>query len=194
MYLFNFRLLVATFGHDRPHRVQAAVWSILFWYTALGTFRFQDPAHAASAMAGKLLLLWSMLVVVCSLHAKNAYGWNITHDLAGLIEDHLVAPAGSLKDSSSTWQQQFRIHRELHGAGFHRTLTVSVQHKYDDTAHLHGCQTSLLQPLPSSIYADPYQLEDLLRSRSSNKDTVTSTAAGRRPFNFQLLGLLDLEL
>jgi hypothetical protein len=145
-------------------------------------------------MAGNLLLLWSMWVIAFCSNTKNAYGWYIPNDLTVLIADHLVAPAGSLKDSSSTWQHQFRIHRELHGAGFHRTLKINIQRINDDAAHLQGCHMSLLQPLPSSIYADPYQLEDLVRSSSSNEDTVTSSLAGQSSFQFQLLGPLDLEL
>ena len=38
----------------------------------------------------------------------------------------------------------------------------------------------LLQPLPSGLFADPYQLDDLRRTRPGSR--------------FQLLGPLDLEL
>jgi hypothetical protein len=145
-------------------------------------------------MAGKLILLWSMLAIAGCSTAHNAYAWRIPNDLAGLIADHLMIPTGSLKDSSSTWQQQFRMHRELHGAGLHRTLIINIQRIKDDASHLRGCQISLLQPLPSSIYADPYQLEDLVRSSSSNEAELRSSTAGRSSFEFQLLGPLDLEL
>jgi hypothetical protein len=156
-----------------------------------------DPAR--DAMAGNLPLLWFIWVVACCSYASTAYGWQVPNDLAGLIADHLMAPAASIRDSSSTWHQQFLIHRELRDAGFHRTLMYSIQRRTDNAAHLQGCQTSLLQPLPSSIYADPYQLEDLMRSTSSSGsdgslDTVTSTTARSSSFTFQLLGPLDLEL
>uniref|UniRef100_A0A383WGT5 Phosphatidylinositol-glycan biosynthesis class X protein n=1 Tax=Tetradesmus obliquus TaxID=3088 RepID=A0A383WGT5_TETOB len=57
-----------------------------------------------------------------------------------------------------------------------------------------GCQTSLLQLLPSSIYADPYQLEDLVRSSSSDAAAGPSSTAEGTAYTFQLLGPLDLEL
>lgn len=115
-------------------------------------------------------------------------------DLFALVAEHLIAPSAGLADSSNTWQQQFRIHRELQGAGFHRTLVFNIKCIEQHSIDLQGCQTSLLQPLPSSIYADPYQLEDLARSSSSSLATEAIGSAGGGPYNFKVLGTLDLEL
>jgi hypothetical protein len=114
--------------------------------------------------------------------------------LVELVADHLHAPAASLSDSTATWQAQFRVLRALHGAGFHRTLILTVQYSEASSQSLEGCQTSLLQPLPSSIYADPYQLEDLERSGSSDVAAAASSIAEGTTYKFQLLGPLDLEL
>lgn len=71
-----------------------------------------------------------------------------------------------------------RLLRSLSGRGFHRTLRLQLR-----AARGGGgapCTVALLQPLPSGLFADPYQLEDLARARPGAR--------------FDLLGPVDLEL
>lgn len=71
-----------------------------------------------------------------------------------------------------------------------------------DRTYKEGCEMWLLQPLPSSIFADPYQLEDLTRAAAatSNNSRSPSDPQQQQPqndeyrYSFKLLGPLDLEL
>ena len=70
------------------------------------------------------------------------------------------------------------VARSITGAGFHRTLEQNVTVTSSKAAG--GCQLATVQHLPSSVFVDPYQLEDLSRKESE--------------LSFQLVGPLDLEL
>ena len=99
----------------------------------------------------------------------------------------LRAPSewGAARGSSSSGA---RVTRRLEGAGgFHRTLHLELELDVDGEAPPGGgvCRAALLQPLPSGLFADPYQLEDLARASAS------SSGGGA---NFSLHGPLDLEL
>ncbi|GBF90927.1 hypothetical protein Rsub_03782 [Raphidocelis subcapitata] len=97
------------------------------------------------------------------------------------------APPAALRAAAPWNSAAVRLTRELDGAGFHRTLSLrvdaagAVPAAAAAAAGPAACRLVLLQPLPSGLFADPYQLEDLRR---------TSPAAPR----FELLGPLDLEL
>jgi hypothetical protein len=89
--------------------------------------------------------------------------------------------------SAPPWSAAVRLRRSLAGKGFHRTLGVRLEADAPRgvggaaaAAAASGCRAALVQPLPSGLFADPYQLGDLER-----------TGAGAR---FTLLGPLDLEL
>jgi hypothetical protein len=84
------------------------------------------------------------------------------------------------------------MQRRLDGKGFHKSLHLQIAAADPaggvTTSFVH-CPVSLLQPLPSSIFADPYQLGDLTRSAHRGSSKVEGYA-----YSFQLLGPLDLEL
>jgi hypothetical protein len=156
---------------------------------------YQQLMYIAAMPDTLHLLVWVWIVACCApAHAYKPEVWRMPTHLAGLLADHLRAPAATLTDSTATWQQQFSIQRELHGNGFHQTLEYKVELHSSSLASLQGCRISLLQPLPSSIYADPYQLEDLVRSSSSSVPAGGSSTGESTSYAFKLLGPLDLEL
>jgi hypothetical protein len=91
------------------------------------------------------------------------------------------APPAVLRGAAPWAGGGVQLTRALNGAGFHRALSLRVAVPRTAAARLGACRLVLLQPLPSGLFADPYQLEDLRR---------TSHAAPQS----ELLGPLDLEL
>lgn len=156
-----------------------------------------------------LLLLLVLTSSSCSsATARNAHSsWQVPQHIITELEAHLrasfVQPANTPSSSSAaaaavTWGGILDIHRRLDGTGFHRTLELRLAPAAEGSiARFAGCSLSLLQPLPSSVFADPYQLEDVTRlSISSNSSSSSDQrhAAGGYSYTFELLGPLDLEL
>jgi hypothetical protein len=77
------------------------------------------------------------------------------------------------------WPAEVRLRRELLGRGFHRTLVATLEAPAP-AGGAPRCRVALLQPLPSGLFADPYQLADLRR--------------GMPGAAFEVAGPLDLEL
>jgi hypothetical protein len=139
------------------------------------------------------ILVVLVLVVSINCH-ESAQGLQPTETVLQDLETYLRYDVNLLQSSSaaagSTWDSIISIQRRLDGKGFHRSLQLQIAPaSTHSTRDLQGCVLSLLQPLPSSIFADPYQLKDLTRSAYSSG----SHAAGY-DYVFKLLGPLDLEL
>lgn len=94
-------------------------------------------------------------------------------------QQHLGIPEPQALHTLPEWSEGVGVTRALEGAGFHQTLAVNVTVPAAAGSGA-SCRLALLQPLPPDFYADPYQLEDLARSKAA--------------FSFKLLGPLDLEL
>jgi len=105
---------------------------------------------------------------------------SIDPSLSAGAASRLGVPAALLDAPPPHWRSStVNLRRHLTGQGFHRSLHMNLQ--------LDGliggaaeCRLALLQLLPSGLFADPYQLDDLQRN-----------APGA---SFTLLGPLDLEL
>lgn len=141
--------------------------------------------------ASAMLLLLLLFLVSTNCHAQ---GLQLTESVLQDIETHVDCDMSLLRSSSvaagSTWDSIISIQRRLDGKGFHRSFQLHIAPaSTDSTQDVQGCALSLLQPLPSSIFVDPYQLEDLTRS-------IDSSGAHKDGYgyNFKLLGPLDLEL
>jgi hypothetical protein len=133
--------------------------------------------HSGRLRAFILLLL---LINISRVHCQG-----LTDTVLAELATHLQLDAAQLQEQStaaSDWGSTVSIQRNLQGTGFHRSLRLQIAPAA--AASVGACGLSLLQPLPSSIFADPYQLEDLTR---------TSTQVGY-DYAFSLLGPLDLEL
>lgn len=110
----------------------------------------------------------------------------INNDLVTVALERLGAPlTPTVLLDAAPFDDGVRPSRELQGEGFHRTLHIRLQAPHLPAARTGGvaaspCRAALLQPLPSGVFADPYQLEDLQRSRPGTR--------------FHLVGPLDLEL
>jgi len=140
-----------------------------------------------------LLLLLLHLSIICSTSKEEG---TITQTIAEELAAHLHTDTGQLTDNSfgaRTWGSILSIKRSLEGTGFHRTLKLELNYDAEDVT-LEGCQLSLLQPLPSGVFADPYQLEDLTRSSAGSAAGPDSPVSGGYSYTFKLLGPLDLEL
>ena len=98
--------------------------------------------------------------------------------LAGAAARHLGAAGAPALLDAPAWSAAVRMERVLSGQGFHRTLNLRVT--ADRRRNAAGCNVALVQPLPSGLFADPYQLGDVERTRPGVR--------------FTLLGPLDLEL
>jgi hypothetical protein len=155
------------------------------------------------------MLLWQ-----CS-RGDAALSSGISGSLASTLASHLgVQPALLTAATHNTlpWSSFITIDRQLQGTGFHRTLHLRLRqaHPYaGDTAaadaaaspsdegaeeHYHtllGCALSLLQPLPPSIFADPYELQGITTSGGGSS---SSSSSNDQAYTFTLLGPLDLEL
>jgi hypothetical protein len=135
-----------------------------------------------------------LLVVIIS----NCFYSTTSLQLTDTVVTELVSVLGSiqhqLQDSTTagaSWDIVVGIQRRLEGKGFHRTLHLQLKPAAaarEHAASLDACLLSVLQPLPSSVFADPYQLEDLTRTPSN------SSSKPGYGYTFQLLGPLDLEL
>jgi hypothetical protein len=135
------------------------------------------------------------LVWVQVLLTSNCTGWHFSESITRDLASHLGAGAAAADiqhstDHAASWDSLLSIRRQLTGSGFHKTLQLELHPVPSSVGSAQACQLSLLQPLPSSIFADPYQLEDLTRGSEGS-------AAGAAPgysYSFSLLGALDLEL
>jgi hypothetical protein len=140
------------------------------------------------------MVLLLLLFIVSSINYDTAQALQPTETVFQDLQTYLHYDVNLLQSSSaaagSTWDSIISIQRRLDGKGFHRSLQLQIAPaSTDSTQDTHGCVLSLLQPLPSSVYADPYQLEDLTRS-------IDSSGSNKAGYNyvFKLLGPLDLEL
>lgn len=147
-------------------------------------------SHCSSTLRQPLLLLLLLhLSVTCSTSQEGTITQTIAEELAA----DLHTDTGQLTGNSfgaRTWDSVFSIKRSLEGTGFHRTLKLELNYDAEDVT-FEGCQLSLLQLLPSSVFADPYQLEDLTRSSAGS---AAEPVSGGYSYTFKLLGPLDLEL
>jgi hypothetical protein len=148
------------------------------------------PGEAASCSRFLLLLLLMSDCLYCATALQPTDA--VMTELASVLGSTYQQLVNS-STAEAAWDDAVSIQRRLEGKGFHRTLHLHIQPAAAAGQHfasLDACQLSLLQPLPSSVFADPYQLEDLTRipgnSSSSHKPGYGYT--------FQLLGPLDLEL
>lgn len=137
------------------------------------------------ALTGRSRTLLLLLLFSCSsrLHCQG-----FTDTVLAELASHLQLDASQLQEQSTAaadWGSVVSIQRSLQGTGFHRSLRLQIAPAAagSSTRSVEGCGLSLLQPLPSSIFADPYQLEDLMRITQAGYD-----------YTFSLLGTLDLEL
>lgn len=138
------------------------------------------PEHERVSGRSRTRLLLLLLINISRVHCQG-----LTDTVLADLAPHLQEDASQLLEQSKAaadWGSIVSIRRSLQGTGFHRSLRLQIAPPA--TGSVPGCGLSLLQPLPSSIFADPYQLEDLTR---------TSTQVGYG-YTFSLLGPLDLEL
>jgi hypothetical protein len=143
---------------------------------------------------------------VGGVNRSSSSSWAYGSSLAHQVARHLgVGTAQLLHPSGAAWDSVVSMRRTLLGSGFHRDLQLHVKAAAaggggggadagaaatpQAVGLLRGCELSLLQPLPSTVFADPYQLEGLARSSSSSRGSSDSS-----PSTFTLLGPLDLEL
>lgn len=150
-------------------------------HTSLGTRQTSRPRP--------LLVLLLLLGTSCSANQLQAPP--LTDSVLQELASHLGVDASTLQQPQAAWDSSsLSIHRRLEGKGFHKTLHLHLQAAAAALPQgTEGCHLSLLQPLPSSIFADPYQLEDLTRPSGSG-----STRKAGYAYTFKLLGPLDLEL
>lgn len=149
--------------------------------------------HSGKAASCSRFLLLLLTISNC-LYSPTAL--QLTDAVVTELASILKSTHQQIVDSTTTeaaWDDTVSIQRKLQGKGFHRTLHLHIQSVAAAGQHaalLDACQLSLLQPLPSSVFADPYQLEDLTRT-SGNSSSSHKPGYG---YTFQLLGPLDLEL
>lgn len=128
----------------------------------------------------------TLLLVLIFSFSSRLQCQGLTDTVLAELASHLQLDASLLQaKSTADWGSVVSIQRSLQGTGFHRSLRLQIAPAAagSSTRSAEGCGLSLLQPLPSSIFADPYQLEDLTRSTQAGHD-----------YTFSLLGPLDLEL
>lgn len=157
-----------------------------------------------------MLFCWCLLLllVLTSTTCSCADAWQPSDGLQQEVATTLGVTIQQLAHSISSWDSRFTVQRRLVGTGFHRTMEYKVQFATLASEELLACQHSLLQYLPSSFYADPYQLEDMLRpltktatqgqDASENNDASSyASSTGIKesaPRPFHLLGPVNLEL
>lgn len=109
--------------------------------------------------------------------------------LASSAVQHLEIATAALQEAPAWDATSTRLQRQLLDQGFHRTLKLQLfglpsPGQWDALGKRAGaspsCSLVLLQQLPSGLFADPYQLEELQRKSIGTQ--------------FKLLGPLDLEL
>ena len=137
------------------------------------------------------MLLLLVLLLCASGSCSGSRSWALSETVLDELNQHLgvsVQRPGDSTSRPSNWADVISIHRRLDGIGFHRTLELQLgPPTAADASPFEGCLPLLLQPLPSSVFADPYQLEDLTRGSCQS-------AANGYDYSFKLLGPLDLEL
>lgn len=138
-----------------------------------------------------LLLLLLVLLSACSSRPQALPLTEIVwSELASNLQVDPTTLRSTIEDAAA-WDSIVSMQRRLDGKGFHKTLHIQIAAAAPagSVTSFDRCLISLLQPLPSSIFADPYQLEDLTRSAERDSSTIEGYA-----YSFQLLGPLDLEL
>ncbi len=132
----------------------------------------------------RLLRAGIVLVLVHQVTCSAAHAFEQAPQVPpALLEEaaqHLQLEPGETLQEAPAWGSEVHLSRDLLGAGFHQTVAFNISAPAPAEASTGTCRLALLQPLPSDFYADPYQLEDLARTRGS--------------FEFKLFGPLDLEL
>lgn len=136
-----------------------------------------------------MLFKWFVLSAIISIAVPHVCGLQLNSGLQDELAAALGVSAAQLAHSTDTWHSKFTVDRQILGSGFHRTVSYNVQYTALVAQELRECKLALLQYLPSSLYADPYQLEDISRAATGPAAAPTSSA-----FAFQLLGPVDLEL
>ncbi|XP_068145498.1 phosphatidylinositol-glycan biosynthesis class X protein isoform X1 [Drosophila tropicalis] len=85
--------------------------------------------------------------------------WSILNRIVGLISLMIL----SIRRVEGDLLQQPIVRVEMDDAGFHRSLTYSVQFDYPLAGQ--DCEYMLLQPLPAGVYISTDELDDLQRLR-----------------------------
>lgn len=127
---------------------------------------------------------WLMLVFAGALQLATAEG---NKDfLQQALEHHGWHSTGSTEAvSQCQTTQPAHVKIVLQPTGFHGQIQYGISHS--ELVHFDGCKLTVLQPLPAGIFADPYELENLV-------------TAGERQHNdslrlsmFRLFGTIDVE-
>jgi hypothetical protein len=144
-------------------------------------------------------MMWLLLLLAATLAtapSRCIADWSMGQRLAAEAGAALGVPPAILAQprggaSTAEWRRAgLRLDRSLHGHGFHRTLKYQLKRTHRRellklvSGPPRGCAVSLLQPLPSLVFADPYQLQQIV-ARGGQRGTH---------FSFQLYGPVDLEL
>ena len=71
------------------------------------------------------------------------------------------------------------LHRRLIGEGSHRRLSTSIQFEIyqESVSNLpdHYCEAIIIEKLPSGVFADPFELQDLLNRGGKYHQTFKAT-------------------
>lgn len=128
-------------------------------------------ARPATSCGHLLLILASLCYLTHAEHDR---------DVDSLIGDIRVFYNLSGTAATSSWAPGIKLTRRLDGTGFHQMIQYDVQIPGPRNDGTGVCELLMVQPLPRDLYADPYQLGDLVRYHKN--------------FKFELFGPLDLEL
>ena len=74
---------------------------------------------------------------------------------------------------------------KLHNTGFHGHITYTVS--LNEAVDLAACNITVLQLLPAGIYADPYELENIVTASGNMRDN------GLHQSSFKVFGVVDVE-
>ena len=132
--------------------------------------RLRGPALVAAALP---LFLLACVDSVTDTKAQ------LPHALAVQLAEALqVAPSLFTTPTGDHVTPHSSPKRSLQGPGFHRLLQLEIL--LPERRPTSSCELAIVQYLPSSLFADPYQLEGVARSKPE--------------LSYELLGPLDLEL
>lgn len=119
--------------------------------------------------------------VLCAALCIFATASHRSTNLPSLLQDARSRFGLQAGAPDTPWSARVTLQRSLDGSGFHQTLHYTFEGPAaSSVASKRSCQLALVQPLPPDLFADPYQLSDIVRYH--------------RDFEFELLGPLDLEL